>query len=441
MRILIAVHGFPPTYTGGAEGRADRTARWLMQQGHSVEIFTVESVNSPGFRVETREDNGLTVHRLYYTIGETPNPFRSGYDYPPIGEALSALLAQRTFDLVHLISGYLLGAQIIHATHHAGLPVIVTLTEYWFMCEQLNLIWPGGEVCSGPESDQKCARCIAEEKRRYRLPAQWIPGFRESYWALNKWDQYSNQMAEEIAHRRVTLRQALDSVELAICPSLFLKNKFTEFGFNTERFVFIRQGVRTRPDNVARIERHLFDPLRIGYLGQIKHHKGVDLLVDAALQLLGDGHRLSLDLWGNEEESRSYVEALKRKTAAYPVIRWNGVFQGGSVWQVLAELDVIVVPSRWYENSPNVILEAHHMGIPVITTDLGGMAELVEHNVDGLLFGLNNSVDLAQQLSRLMLEHDLLGKLQAGIKPVGSIDMEMKTLMEHYQQVIQGKGG
>lgn len=438
MRILIAVHGFPPTFTGGAEGRADRTSRWLIKQGHSVEVFTVESISTPGFRLETREDNGLTVHRLYYSIKDTPAPFRAAYDHAPIGEALGALLKERPFDLVHLISGYLLGTQVIYAAHQAGLPVVVTLTEYWFMCVQLNLIRPTHELCIGPESDQKCARCIAEEKRRYRLPAQWLPGFRDGYWALNKWDAYANQIEEAVAQRRVTLREALDSVELAICPSQFLKQKFAEYGFDTQRFVHIRQGVRTRTGDVARAERRPADPLRIGYMGQIKSHKGVDLLIEAATQLLNVGQPLSLDIWGNENEDPHYVQDLKRKTSNYANIRWNGVFQGGSVWDVLAKTDVIVVPSRWYENSPNVILEAHHMGIPVIATNLGGMAELVKHEVDGLLFGLNDSADLARQISRLIREPDLLPKLQAGIQPVATVDAEMNTLVEHYSRVSQG---
>jgi glycosyltransferase involved in cell wall biosynthesis len=62
---------------------------------------------------------------------------------------------------------------------------------------------------------------------------------------------------------------------------------------------------------------------------------------------------------------------------------------------------VLVVPSRWYENSPNVILEAQAMGLPVVTADHGGMAEMVRHEVDGLLFEPDNTASLASALSRL----------------------------------------
>ncbi|MCB9450636.1 MAG: glycosyltransferase [Anaerolineaceae bacterium] len=436
MRILIAAHGFPPTHSAGAERRAERMARWLATHGHKVEVFAVEKLDEPGFRVETTTQDGFTVHRLHYDI-KIGDFFHNLYDYPPAGEALREVLAQGQFDLVHVVSGYLLGGQAIHTVRDAGLPVVVTLTEYWFMCARLNLIQATGALCSGPESDEKCMRCLQEDKRRFRLAAQAAPAVMDVFWSFADRLPFAIQQTAQIHDRQQTLRQALDAATLVICPSHYLIQKFGEFGFDTGRFTFLRQGLAAPAGEKPVAERH-DHILKLGYTGQIKRHKGVDLLVDAVIPLLDSGQSVSLDLWGSETEEPDYVAKLKAQTARYPAIRWNGRYVGDKVWDILAGMDVMVAPSRWYENSPNVILEAFAMNVPMIVTDLGGMAELVEHGTSGLVFELNNADDLRRQIERLLHEPGLLAQLKEGIPPVKTIDQEMEELVAHYERLIQG---
>lgn len=436
MRILLAAHGFPPTHSAGAERQTDRMARWLVAHNHHVEVFAVEKINEPGFRVETGVQDGFTVHRLFYDIKAGNDPFRNEYDYPPIGDALRELLQQRTFDLIHLISGYLLAGQVIHTAHEMNMPVIVSLMEFWFMCARLNLIQATGKLCNGPESYQKCARCLMEEKRRYRLPARVAPALMDMFWLVAQHLPSAKAMTETIIRRDWTLRRALDAADLVICISQHQLNLFSEFDFNKKgHFVCIPFGldmpVGGKP-NHARQQ----NGLRLGYIGQIKEHKGVDLAVDAVVELLDAGEKVSLDLWGPEAEAPHYVAELKRRSANYPNIRWNGHYTGSKVWEVLAELDVLVVPSRWYETGPAVIREAFVMGLPVVATNLGNMAILVEHEKSGLLFELNNTLDLRRQLERLLHEPGLLDRLRAGIPPVKTIDEEMQEIVAHYTRLL-----
>ena len=98
-------------------------------------------------------------------------------------------------------------------------------------------------------------------------------------------------------------------------------------------------------------------------------------------------------------------------------------------------MDMLIIPSRWYENSPTVILEAQTFGLPVITTRLGGMQELVQHEKSGLLFELNNAKDLRAQIQRLLHEPKLLAQLRSGIPKVPTVDEEVGTIYAHYQQL------
>ncbi|MCA0456398.1 MAG: glycosyltransferase [Chloroflexi bacterium] len=436
MRILIGAHGYPPTHSAGAERRAERMAHWLAVQGHEVEVFAIESLSEPGVRLDSSVQDGVLVHRLSYDIEASDNPFRNLYDSPIVGNALRQVLQQTQFDLMHLVSGYLLGGQAIHTVHEAGIPVVLTLTEYWFLCARLNLIQATEALCNGPESAEKCTRCLMESKRRYRLPAQHVPQLMNLLWVgIHKTASASHQL-NEVNRRQQVLRTALDAADLVICPSKYLISMFEEYGFDTSRYLFIRQGLA-----VQGAEGHVRKPattgvMRIGYVGQIKPHKGVDLLIDAVIGLINAGEIVRLELWGKESEAPEYVDMLKARSSAYPEIRWNGSYTGGKVWEVLSELDTLVVPSRWHENSPNAILEAYKMGVLVVATDLGGMAELVKHDHCGLVFRLNDVDDLRHQLERLLHEKGLAERLRENIPPVKSIDEEMREITEHYRQLL-----
>jgi glycosyltransferase involved in cell wall biosynthesis len=148
---------------------------------------------------------------------------------------------------------------------------------------------------------------------------------------------------------------------------------------------------------------------------------------------------LSLDIWGPDGESPKYVTDLKQRTAPFPTVRWNGRYNNHQLWQILSSFDALVVPSRWYENSPTVIYEAYHAGLPVIATHLGGMAELVEHDKSGLLFKLNDVGDLRHQITRLLHEPTLLAQLSAGVPSIKSAEAEVSEIVSLYHQLLESR--
>ncbi|MBZ0278918.1 MAG: glycosyltransferase family 4 protein [Anaerolineae bacterium] len=432
MRILLAVHGFPPTHIGGAERATERIARWLVQNGHHVEVFTLENVDAPELKFETRHEDGLTVHRLSLDVrGDVPT-FVQTYDNQQIGMLFRDVLRTGSFDIVHLVSGYLLGVEIIRAAQEMGIPTVLTLTEYWFMCVRLNLLDNNDTLCAGPDNDDKCTRCIMNDKRRYRYLGQYAPSIMDTFWSLAQYTSLAEVKIREVATRREVLERTLDSVDLVICPSQFIMNKFAEFGYDTSKFVLIPHGIGASDETA--IQHNAPDSvLRLGYMGQIKPHKGVDLIVQAVVNLLQLKQPVSLDIWGDTNNSLTYAAKMLRQSRPYPTIHWNGSFKGSEqLKQVLSQFEVLVVPSRWYENSPTVILEAFKAGIPVITTRLGGMAELVTHEKNGLLFKLNDLDDLTNNIQRLIREAGLLPRLRAGISRIRSAEDEAHDVFEHY---------
>ena len=106
--------------------------------------------------------------------------------------------------------------------------------------------------------------------------------------------------------------------------------------------------------------------------------------------------------------------------------------------KVLSEIDVVVVPSIWYENAPLTINEAFTASVPVITSNIGGMKELVRDGENGLLFEVGDSNDLTTKMQMIIDDPELLNKLQKGIKikSVTPIDEHVRTIRELYRGLL-----
>jgi glycosyltransferase involved in cell wall biosynthesis len=179
------------------------------------------------------------------------------------------------------------------------------------------------------------------------------------------------------------------------------------------------------------------DTFHIGFTGQIAPHKGVHLLVQAFRSLDAKGRPLALHIHGGLEAYPHYVAHLRRLIDGDDRIHLHGRFASAQLADVLNALDVVVVPSNWYENSPLAIMEAHAAGKPVITAALGGMAELVNDGVDGLHFRADDAADLARQLQRLIDDPALLSKLTKGIVAPRNLEHESKALLGIYDSILQ----
>jgi glycosyltransferase involved in cell wall biosynthesis len=83
----------------------------------------------------------------------------------------------------------------------------------------------------------------------------------------------------------------------------------------------------------------------------------------------------------------------------------------------MSQFDFVCVPSRWLETGPLVVLEAFAVGVPVLGTDRGGIAELVTHGVDGILVPDSSSIAWAETIGQLASDRSQAAGLRAGIRP------------------------
>lgn len=429
---MIAVHHFPPHYTGGAEWLAYHMAAALQSRGHSVKVVSIESVNQGSTGAITWVDEiyeGIPVRRLSFNRASIPDTVRWEYDNLWIGQHFDSLFKEFQPDIFHLISGYLMSGRPIWVAQAHGIPTLVSLEDFWFLCPRITMLRSDGKLSTLPIDPFVCASCLAGEKRRFKFLNQVAPDVMQSYWHLQK------SKAQGIEARTKFLNETLQKVDKLIVRSKFLSSTYINAGVPPEKMFFSRQGLDFPTLPPEPTNKSAGKPLRIGYLGQVVWHKGIHVLLEAVRRI--PDARLEVKVYGNTERFPDYTTQLKRIIAGDQRISLAGSYSGyEEEARVLRNLDVIVVPSLWYENCPNVILEAFAQRIPVIASNLGGMAELVHHEENGLLFEAGNSEDLARQLQRLSVESGLQPRLQAGIGPVKSVSEEIDELEFVYQNLL-----
>ena len=118
-----------------------------------------------------------------------------------------------------------------------------------------------------------------------------------------------------------------------------------------------------------------------------------------------------------------------------------GPFAHDELPAVLSSLDVLVVPSVWYENTPFVVLEAFSTGRPVVASDLGGLSELVDDGVNGKLFKAGDPGDLLNVLKQFDEDPELLTRLAGGISKVRTLEDNADDFVALWERSLVGAAG
>jgi glycosyltransferase involved in cell wall biosynthesis len=442
MRVLYATHFFPPAHEGGTETYTLGLAKRVRGLGHVPAVICAENWGEgsnwrPTYRDTTHDE--LAVRRLSWNWELAPDPFTNLYKNPAAEHQIAAYIGEIRPDVIHITSCYSLGAGVIHAARRAGVPIVLTLTDFWFLSPRQTLTRTDGSLCPGPSSVATCARCMAGESRLYRRLVRAVPRgiVDQSFAQAGKWPILAKRpglrgYTGDVQARAAYLRETFDLVDAAIAPSYALQEIFVRNGYPADKLRVSRYGLDTAWLNDIRAVPAT-GRLRIGYIGQIEPIKGVDVLVKA-FRSLGDVPA-DLKVFGSLTKNPSYGEHLRELANDDPAIQFMGSFDRTQVADVFSGLDVVVVPSVWFENAPVVIAEAFAASKPVICTNLSGMTELVQHEVNGLVFGVGDVDGLAAQLRRCIAEPALLDRLYRGIRPVRTIDSEADALVALYRSL------
>lgn len=452
MRILFVAHQFFPEHFAGVEILTLGLARELRARGHEPYVFAAKrSVPvhdiEPG-EIEDYEYDGIPVRR----VGRPKEGLRLDHhlDYDRLNYA-NETMAERAQeyvreiepDVVHAMNFQGLSASVISAFEEFGVPIVYTATDFWAVCPVVDLRRHDGVMCRGPDLAH-CLRCIMSrpplsrhpDSRKVRRVLDLTPNValraagRLSETDLSDYSRTLRQL-HNIEERPEYIREAMELVDRIIAPTQLTRDLLASNGMGAEKIEVSHYGIDTSNILGAPENRNVPPPLRVGFIGTLSPHKGCDILIQA-FKGLPPELDATLTLYGNLERFKPFVGKLRELAGEDERITFAGTFPPERVGHVLSEIDVLVVPSRWYENTPLVVYSAFAAGTPVIATDLGGLSEVVKHEENGLLFELENVKDLTRQLRRLGEEPGLLERLRAGIGPVKTIEENVDELERLY---------
>ena len=464
MRVLFLSHDFLPHHAAGTELYSGHLARRLRERGHDVRVFTTEKdIGRVHLSVTRREWEGVPVYELvnnhfYQDFAET-------WDWPAARESFARVLEEFRPDVVHAMHLLYLSIGCLEEAASRGIPIVYTLHDFWLQCARFGQrIHADGEVCHTIDHD-RCGSCLvslkfAQTKTQERA-ARWIAGLRsrtgvnlagaalgvqelvarrarsepsESPFAAPP-REAAEAMRARVLERDQSLRERLvPLVHRFFAPSRFLRERFLEWGIAEEQIEHLGYGLELAPfEGFAREPSEVF---RVSYVGTLAPHKAPHVLLEA---------------WGLLEESlreraRLRVHGPKRHNPGYGAGREGLAERGGAerpgelaraeLGRALADTDLLVVTSVWFENSPLTIHEALATRTPLLVSDLGGMAELVEPGRHGLRFRPGDAGDLARKLGRFLEDPGFARSLDFGNEPVKSMERSAEEMERRYSEAL-----
>jgi glycosyltransferase involved in cell wall biosynthesis len=415
MRVLYVCHQFFPEYYTGTERYVLDLAKQMQRMGHSVSVLTyatkaVGIQKSAGDPVSRRmyDHEGVPVIALRHVDFDRRGGLPSisfEIEDPLIFQELKWFLAEQSFDLLHCIHPMRL-ARGIRAAKESGLKVVLHLMDYWMICPRVTLQRLDGSLCDGPDHGRNCANFCYQD----------------------------NEIRERIFKRYEDSLETLKMVDTVLSHSRFLIEVFKQSGVDTRGFVHCPNGFDYANVKFNDRGRDRGDTVVFGFIGTILPHKGVEILIDAFKRVAADNVRLKI--YGGYFEEHEYYSRLLAKAEEDKRIEFCGDYEFNSVARVLSGIDVVVVPSLWYENAPLVIGTAQAFGIPVIATGLGGMKEMVVDGVNGFTFRLGDAEDLADKIRLLAAEPGVLTNLSKNKMPPPRIESEAFLLERLYFDLV-----
>lgn len=450
MRVLQVPHWFLPESAGGTEVHTHLLAKELQRAGHEVAVcYHTQDKARPEHELVQSEFDGLPTYRLVNNFTWSQGPDFEFFD-PGQDVKFQAVLDAVQPDIVHFQHlGGGLSTSFPALARRRGIATLLTLHDFWPMCYRSHLLTSDDKLCIGPEGGLRCAQCwlygavqqpISIRRRirevGLRQALRIAPRYIMDYLGLREYLPPSAYHTVRLMARDQYFRQLLLGFDILLAPSRFLRQQYILWGIPPERVRFVQNGVD--PVKFAGLEQPLplGTTLRVAYLGSMLKHKGLDVLIEAFNRLAD--LPLSLHLYGSTDgspEVKDYVRSLRAR-CNNPQVHFEGSFPNDQVGRVLAQADLLVLPSILYENCPMTILEALYARRPVITSNVGGMAELIQDGVNGLTFRVGDAAHLAERLRYLAEHRDALTRLQGGIAPPRAMEAVAAEVEAIYRELL-----
>ncbi|MDH0749608.1 glycosyltransferase family 4 protein [Pseudomonas sp. GD03842] len=397
MNILFISSLYSPHIGGGAEIILQRTVEGLQRRGCQVSVL----VTGPDAGLATESVNGVTVyraglHNFYWHFGaQRPGRLarlgwhlRDRYNGAMRSYVKQVIDQQRPQLVVcHNLAGW--SVSVWDEITAAGLPIVQVLHDMYLMCPSANM-FKGGQCCQ-----QACGTCQHFRKGHDTRSAQVSAVVGVSQFILDKLRQrgYFSAAKGYVVH-------------------------------NASPYAAVHDAPHTQRESNPALKKA---PLRFGYMGTLSEQKGIRWLIeqfqrlpfDATLQIAGRGQAAD--------------EAAFKALVTSPNVRFVG-YQTPETFY--SQVDVAVVPSRWNEPFGMVAVEACAHSVPVIASRMGGLPEIIQDPLNGLLCSPDDPDSLGHAMLRLHQQPELLARLSRQARVSVAALLNLDLMLDSYESIF-----
>lgn len=451
MRILQIVHSLAPLTQAGTEIYTYNLSLEL-SKNHDVHIFSRTcDLRQEEYAITRKASNGIEVYFINNTFKEC-NSFQMFYENEAIDGKFATILSEINPDIVHIHHLVFLSTGLIKKIQEIGIPIVFTLHDYWLMCPRWHVLKKDYRSCEKfalSAFDGNCRNCLSEmfsikrgAKKAYNFVKKILPEalalwLKNIYLALCAPLGKDNSSISKLQQRTRQIRYLLDSVAVFLAPSEFIRNKYIEFGIPASKIQLSPYGLNTYLFNGP--QKNHSHKLRFAFIGTILPAKGPDILIKAFNRIKEQNAQLriygSLRSYVGFENYPHYLKRIVRNKN----IMFMGGFDNSQIASVFKEIDVLVVPSIWQENSPLVIQEATLAKTPVIASRIGGIPELVQDGVNGLLCNPQDVYDLQEKIQYIIDNPYLIERFKDYMPKVKDIEENAREIEEIYHKINESK--
>ena len=398
--------------------------RAQIEAGHSPLVFTrVAGEEHPEMALCESSHDGVPVVSLTNNFLDCDR-FELLYTHPTIDARFREYLERSRPDLVHVHHLSCLSTTMLEVAKDLGLPVVLWLHDYWLQCLRGQRLHPVDlSICDELDRD-RCLQCL-RPLWPHLLPSRRRFGFLgpdRTRSLLESWEGH--------------VRRMLAVCDATLSPSEFHRRRFLDFGMDADRSYVVTQGI---PREALEAEPRGRRPVRrVGYIGMVLPSKGVHTLIEA-FNLVARPE-LELHVYGEAlpfHEKTDYGEELRAAVGKDSRVVFRGGYELSELPEILSTLDLLVVPSIWWESYCLTAREGAVGGLPVIVSDLGGLAEAVE---TGLAYGVApaDPVALARAIEKMCDDEELRDAFSRKADRVPEPDVSIQQIESIYASVLAG---
>ncbi|WP_045835337.1 glycosyltransferase [Hyphomicrobium sp. 99] len=321
--------------------------------------------------------------------------------------------------------GLTAGMLHLEAVKAVGARTIVTYHTGGISCPQTGLLENGVSPCDGRLEITRCTRCRLANRGMPVKLAQLLARID----LTDGTERREGVIGRILSSRRMTktfitaFHAAIELIDVFHIQSRWIADVLRQNGVPEEKIAFVEMGVSQNP---VAFDAHLPEmfnetrPLRLVFAGRCSDVKGIETILEA-LKRIDRRAPLTISLFGSGWNS-DYGARLLGPFEGDKRLLPPRVVVAERMLEELVAHDACLVPSVWLETGPLAVYEAMAAGLPIIGSRLGGIAERVRDNVDGLLFSARNAIELASRIESLLASPAELRRLRRNIRPQRTFD-------------------